>query len=144
VFLADDMYVLESHVGHDLASTSYAWGTMEKLGAPVSYGTDAPVCELNPLLGISWAVNRQDPERGFYPEGGFFPAERVDLAAAIDAYTAGSAYSSFDEFNQGRIAPGYWADLAFIDRDIFSLPTTEIHQAKVLRTIIAGDTVWEV
>jgi predicted amidohydrolase YtcJ len=143
VFLADDMYVLESHVGPELASTSYAWGTMEKLGVPVSYGTDAPVCDLNPLLGISWAVTRQDPGRDFFPEGGFYPAERVDLAAAIDAYTSGSAYSSFDESNQGRIAPGYWADLAFIDRDIFSLPTTEIHRAKVIRTVIAGDTVWE-
>jgi predicted amidohydrolase YtcJ len=142
IFLADDMYVLEDHVGPELAATSYAWGTMQKLGVPVSYGTDAPVSDLNPLLGISWAVNRRDPFRNFYPEGGFYPAERVDLAAAIDAYTIGSAYSAFDELSRGRVAPGYWADLAFIDKDIFSLPPTEIHRARVLRTMIAGDTVW--
>jgi predicted amidohydrolase YtcJ len=142
VFLADDMYVLESRVGPDLAESSYAWGTMERLGVPVSYGTDAPISDLNPLLGLSWAVTRQDPRRGF-PPGGFYPAQRVDLAAAVDAYTAGSAWANFDESLQGRVAPGYWADLAFIDRDIFSLPAEEIHRARVVRTMIAGETVWE-
>jgi predicted amidohydrolase YtcJ len=142
IFLADDMHILESRVGPETAATSYAWGTMEKLGVPVSYGTDAPISDLNPLLGLSWAVIRRDPEGGFPPEG-FYPAERVDLAAAVDAYTAGSAWANFDESLQGRIAPGYWADLAFIDRDIFSLPAEEIHRARVIRTMIAGDTVWE-
>ncbi|MDR0669725.1 MAG: amidohydrolase [Treponema sp.] len=143
VFLADDMCILESRVGPGLASGSYAWGTMERLGLPVSYGTDAPVSDLNPLLGISWAVTRQDPRRGFYPPGGFCPAERVDLAAAVDAYTAASAYAAFAERELGRAAPGFWADLCFIDRDIFSLPPGEIHRAQVIRTMIAGDTVWE-
>ena len=113
---------------------------MEKLGVPVSYGTDAPISDLNPLLGISWAVTRQDPGRGFLPQGGFYPAQRVDLAAALDAYTAGSAWANFGESLQGRLEPGYWADLVFIDRDIFSLPAEEIHRARVIRTMIAGET----
>jgi predicted amidohydrolase YtcJ len=115
---------------------------MENLGVPVSYGTDAPIRDLNPRLGLSWAVARQDTERDL-PPGGFCPAERVDLAAALDAYTAGGAWANFDESLQGRIAAGYWADLAFIDRDIFSLPVEEIRRARVIRTMIAGDTAWE-
>ncbi|MDR0450364.1 MAG: amidohydrolase [Treponema sp.] len=142
VFLADDMGILESRVGPELAASSYAWKTMEDLGVPVSYGTDAPISDLNPFLGLSWAVTRQDSERNFPPEG-FYPAERVDLARAVDAYTAGSAWANFDESLQGRLAPGYWADLAFIDRDIFSLPAEEIRRARVIRTMIAGETVWE-
>jgi predicted amidohydrolase YtcJ len=143
IFLADDVYILENRVGPELAATSYAWGSLERLGANVSYGTDAPVSELDPLQGISWAVTRQDPQRDFYPPGGFYPGERVDLAAAIDCYTAASAYSAWEESGRGRAAPGYWADLCFIDRDLFSLPPSEIHRARVLRTIIAGDTVWQ-
>jgi predicted amidohydrolase YtcJ len=142
-FLADDMYVLESRVGPDLASSSYAWGTMGRLGIAAAYGTDAPVSDLNPLLGISWAVTRQDPRRDFYPPEGFYPGERVDLAAAVDAYTAAPAYAAFEESALGRIAPGYWADLCFIYRDIFTLPPAEIHRARVFRTMIAGQTVWE-
>jgi predicted amidohydrolase YtcJ len=143
IFLADDVYILESRVGPELASTSYAWGSMERLGVNVSYGTDAPVSELNPIQGISWAAVRQDPQRNFYPEGGFYPGERVGISAAVDSYTAASAYSAWEESNRGRIAPGYWADLCFIDRDLFSLPLTEIHRARVIRTVIAGDTVWQ-
>jgi predicted amidohydrolase YtcJ len=143
IFLADDMYILESRVGPGLASSSYAWGTMERLGIPAAYGTDAPVSDFNPLLGISWAVTRQDPQRDFQPPEGFYPAERVGLAAAVDAYTAAPAYAAFEEGALGRVAPGYWGDLCFIDRNIFTLPPAEIHRARVLRTMIAGDTVWE-
>jgi predicted amidohydrolase YtcJ len=143
VFLADDMYILESRVGPSLASSSYAWGSIGRLGIPVSYGTDAPVSDLNPLLGISWAVTRQDPQRDFHPPGGFYPLERVDLASALDAYTAAPAYAAFAEQELGRIESGYWADLCFIDRDLFSLPPTEIHLAQVIRTMIAGETLWE-
>jgi predicted amidohydrolase YtcJ len=143
IFLAEDVYILESRVGPELAASSYAWGSLERLGVSVSYGTDAPVSDLDPIQGISWAVTRQDPQRDFYPPGGFYPGERVDLTTAIDCYTAASAYSGWEESNRGRIAPGYWGDLCFIDRDLFSLPPEEIHNARVIRTIIAGDTVWQ-
>jgi predicted amidohydrolase YtcJ len=143
IFLADDMHVLESRVGPELASTSYAWGSMEKLGIPVSYGTDAPVSDLNPLLGISWAVNRRDPLSG-KPYDGFYPADNVDVSTAVDAYTSGSAYSAFGENDLGYIKPGYLADLTFIGKDIFTVPSEEIHKAKVIRTMLAGETVWEI
>jgi predicted amidohydrolase YtcJ len=143
IFLADDLYILESRVGPALASSSYAWGTIGRLGIPVAYGTDAPVSDLNPLLGISWAVTRQDPQRDFQPPGGFYPGERVDLYSAVDAYTAAPAFAAHAEPELGRVETGCWADLCFIDRDIFTLPPTEIHQARVTRTMIAGRTVWE-
>jgi predicted amidohydrolase YtcJ len=143
IFLADDMYILESRVGPALASSSYAWGTIERLGIPAAYGTDAPVSDLNPLLGISWAVTRQDPQRDFRPPEGFYPQERVNLVSALDAYTAAPAFAAFAEPDLGRVENGYWADLCFLDRNIFSLPPTEIHRARVTRTIIAGETVWE-
>ncbi|MDR1047368.1 MAG: amidohydrolase [Treponema sp.] len=142
VFLADDWHILESRVGKETASGSYAWGTMKKLGIRASYGTDAPVSALDPLLNISWAVLRQDPYTG-NPPGGYYPAERVDLKSALDAYTVESAYSSFDEGCLGQIKEGFLADLCFLDRDIFTIPAEEIHKAKVIRTMMAGKTVWE-
>ncbi|MDR1655093.1 MAG: amidohydrolase [Treponema sp.] len=141
-FLAEDWHILESRVGKELASSSYAWGTMKKLGIRASYGTDAPVSALEPLLNISWAVLRQDPYTG-NPPGGYYPAERVDLESAFDAYTVEAAYSSFDEGCLGQIKEGFLADLCFLDRDIFSIPAEEIHKARVIRTMMAGKTVWE-
>ena len=142
IFLADDMYILESRVGPELASTSYAWASMQALGIPVSYGTDAPVSALDPLLCIEYAVLRRDSENAaFHPEG-FYPEERVDIHSALNAYTEAAAYSSFEENSLGRIAPGYLADLVFLDRNIFTIPPEEIHKARVLRTICAGETVY--
>jgi len=142
IFLADDQAILESRVGPDLAATSYAWGSLDRAGVEVSYGTDAPVSSLNPLECISWAVNRRDPERD--PRGaGYSPGEKVDVFTAVDAYTRGSAFSSFNETRMGRIAPGFLADLVFLDRDIFSLAGEEIPRAKVLQTWLGGEVVYE-
>ncbi|MDR0312110.1 MAG: amidohydrolase [Treponema sp.] len=140
IFLADDMHIIESRVGPALASTSYAWGSIQKLGIPVSYGTDAPVSSLDPLLGIEWAVLRRDSENP--ASKAFYPNESVDVYSAVDAYTTASAFSSFNENCLGRIAPGFLADLVFINRDIFSIPPEEIHKAKVTRTLCAGETVY--
>ncbi|MDR1904948.1 MAG: amidohydrolase [Treponema sp.] len=141
IFLADDMYILESRVGRERASTSYAWATMDKLGIPVSYGTDSPVSPLSPLLGIACAVTRQDMENR-YPAGGFFPDEKVDVYTAVDAYTAGSAYACFDEQRMGRIKPGYLADLVLLDRDIFTIPHEEIKNTQVVLTMVGGKIVY--
>ncbi|MCL2472368.1 MAG: amidohydrolase family protein, partial [Treponema sp.] len=142
-FLADDMYIVESRVGPKIASTSYAWGSLQKLGVPASYGTDAPVSDLNPLNGIHWAVMRQPfGDKEPPPSPPFYPAEKVDVYTAVDNYTEASAFSSFRENSLGRIAPGYFADLVFLDRDIFGIPEEDIHKARVLRTLCAGETVY--
>jgi predicted amidohydrolase YtcJ len=141
VFLADDMHIVSDRVGPALASTSYAWGTMERLGVPVSYGTDAPVGSLDPLLGMEWAVLRRGS--GGPSSAAFYPDERVDVYSAVVAYTIGSAYSGFEEHIKGRIAPGFLADLVFLDKDIFTIQPDEIHKARVLRTICAGETVYQ-
>ena len=142
IFLAEDIRVIESRVGARLASTSYAWGSMARLGIRASYSTDAPVGALNPLECMQWAMVRRDSENpGPWP-GGFYPGERVDAETAFEAYTTASAFSAFAENSLGRIAPGYLADLAFLDRDIFAVPPEELHKARVLRTVCAGETVY--
>jgi predicted amidohydrolase YtcJ len=142
VFLSSDLYVVESRVGAALASTSYAWGSMERLGIRAAYGTDAPVEPLNPLLGVACAVTRKDPPRR-YPENGFYPEECVDVYTAVDNYTTAGAYAHFDENRLGRIQAGYEADMILLDRDIFTMPPDEIPSARVLWTMIHGEILFE-
>jgi predicted amidohydrolase YtcJ len=142
IFLASDLYIAESRVGAALASTSYAWGSMERLGVRAAYGTDAPVEPLNPLLGIACAVTRKDLSKR-YPENGFYPEERVDVYTAVDNYTTAGAYAHFDERRLGRIQAGYEADMTLLDKDIFAMPPDEIPTAQVLWTMISGEMVFE-
>ena len=140
IFLHYDMKIVEGRVGHDLAMTSYAFNTMDKMGIHVGYGTDSPVEDLNSMNNIHCAVNRQDMKGE--PAGGYNPAECVPLTQAIDNYTAGSAYISFDEQKKGRIQPGFLADMCVLDRDIFTIDPSEIMNVKVDMTILGGKTVY--
>ena len=141
VFLASDMHIAQSRVGRELASTSYAFGTMERMGMHVAYGSDCPVETLNPLKGIACAVLRVDPDDA--TGEAFFPEERVDVYTAVDSYTRGSAYAAFDEGRMGRIRPGYLADMVLLDRDIFEIPAEEIGDVQVLFTMVGGEMAYQ-
>ena len=141
IFLDYDMHIVEDRCGKELASTSYAFNTMEKLGGFVSYGTDCPVELCNPFPNIYSAVTRKD-SKGF-PKEGFYPEECVDIYTAIDAYTIGSAYAQFMEDKKGRIKEGYYADLVILDKDIFTINPMEIRDINAKLTMVAGKIVYQ-
>jgi len=140
IFLDYDMKIVEELCGKELASTSYAFGTLQRMGAHISYGTDCPVEDCNPFPNIYMAVTRKD--RAGQPAGGFYPAERVDVADAIDAYTIESAYAEFMEDRKGRIKAGYYADMVLLDRDIFTVDPMEIKDIKPEMTMVGGKVVY--
>ncbi len=141
IFLDYDIQIVESRVGKDLASTSYAFNTLNQLGAPISFGTDSPVEDLNPFPNIYCAVTRQ--KINGTPQGGFVPSERMGVEDAVDAYTIGSAFNEFKEQEKGRLKPGYAADLTVLDKDIFTVDVNEIKDIKVEKTMIDGEFVYE-
>jgi len=141
IFLHYDMHIVESRVGKELASTSYAFKTMEELGLHVSYGTDSPVEGLNVFQNIHCAIHRQDLNNT--PVNGFYPLEKVDLETAIDNYTLGGAYANFKEKYLGRLLEGYKADLVILDRDIFTCDKSKIIDIQVDLTMVNGVIVYQ-
>jgi len=141
IFLDYDLKIVESRIGKELASTSYAFDTLNKLGAPISFGTDSPVEDCNPFPNIYCAVTRQGMDGK--PEGGFNPREKMSVEDAVDAYTMGSAFNEFMEDFKGRLKPGYVADLIVLSSDIFTIDNNEIKDIKVEKTMIDGEFVYE-
>nr|WP_300096013.1 amidohydrolase [Sedimentibacter sp.] len=141
IFLDYDLKIVESRVGKELASTSYAFNTLKKLGAPISFGTDSPVEDLNPFNNIYCAVTRQGMD--LKPEGGFNPGEKMTVEDCVDAYTQGSAFNEFKEDSKGRIKEGFLADLVVLDRDIFTVEHNEIKNIRAEKTMIGGQFVFE-
>ena len=141
IFLNYDMHIADKLVGSKLASTSYAWNTLQQQGVHVSYGTDCPIEDCNPFPNIYMAVTRKDLEGR--PEGGYYSQECVDVETAIDAYTLESAYAEFMENEKGRIQPGYLADLVVLDRDIFTVNPDEIKDILPVMTMVDGNVVYE-
>jgi predicted amidohydrolase YtcJ len=120
------------------ASWQYPFGDLLRAGATLAAGSDWPVSSADPIQGMHVAVNRRLPDAD---APAFLPDQRLDLGAALAAYTAGSAYVNHLD-DTGTIAPGRLADLAVLDRDPFAGPAEEIGATRVLQTFVGGDRVY--
>jgi predicted amidohydrolase YtcJ len=138
VFLTHDISIAVERLGKDRAAFCHAFSSMIRLGIPIALGTDHPVESLNPLDCIQCAVTRKAVDDASSNKA-FFPKERLTLDQAVDAYTIGSAFHSREESQKGRIQNGFLADLTLLDKDIFSIPSREIHAARVVFTMLGGE-----
>ncbi|MBI4509745.1 MAG: amidohydrolase, partial [Deltaproteobacteria bacterium] len=133
-----DMPWAEKRLGPTRIKGAYAWRSIMSAGARLVGGSDFPVEEVSPLLGIFAAVSRQDTEGN--PPGGFLPEQRLTLEEAIRIFTVDAAWASFAERTRGLIAPGYVADLTIFDREL--MPDRSLLDTHVERTIVGGKTVF--
>jgi hypothetical protein len=133
--------VWRANIGEDRAARAWMYGSIAKQKGALAFGSDWPVVAIDPLLGLHVAVNRATLEGE--PEGGWIPSERLTLEQAVDAYTRGAAWASFDEHRKGSIARDMLADIVVLTKDIFSLPTRRLGEAEVAATIFDGKVVYQ-
>lgn len=137
------------HCTDDIAQTDRYWGargvntypfrSLLKAGTVLAFGSDAPVASPNPWWGIHAAVTRQ--RRDGTPPGGWYPDQRLTVAEAVRAYTLGPAQAIGQAHRQGRIAPGYLADIVVVDRNLFTCDPAAIADTRVLLTVVGGRIV---
>ena len=60
----------------------------------------------------------------------------------MTAYTAGVANQAFAEGNWGQLAPGFSADMVWLDRDPRSTPPLELPAVAIRATYLRGDPVF--
>jgi len=137
--LLTDMNWALARLGPQRARYSYAWNSFLQNRVWLAFGTDYPVEPITPFRGLYAAVTREN-EAG---TAEYFPQEKLTIDQAIAAYTSGSAYAQFAERDKGMLQPGMWADFVVLDRDIARVPAQEILHTRVLRTVVAGKTVFE-
>lgn len=123
-------------VGPERLKGTYAFKSLLDAGARVSFGSDWPVAPLNPMTGIAAAVLRQTID-GANPKG-WMPEQKITLEQALIAYTSANAYAGFQENTLGRLAPGYLADFAVLDADLFHINVQKLADVRVLRTVVGG------
>lgn len=115
-FVPTDMrWVLERVTRPSQLQYSYAWKTLLEAGVVVAGGSDSPIENFNPFLGLYDAIyrrHREDETSIFRPE------ERLDFATALSLYTLNAAYAAGCENSLGNIAEGYGADLVLVDSRI--------------------------
>ncbi len=132
--------VWSANIGPERASRGWIFASIERAGGRLVFGSDWPVVSMDPRLGLHVAVNRTTLDGE--PEGGAPPEERLDLPAAIQAYTREGAWASFDEQRKGMIAPDMLADMVILSRSLFDEPSTSLLDTQVDVTIFDGKVVY--
>mgnify|MGYP000695884251 CR=1 FL=1 len=136
-----DMNMAEDRVGHARIKGAYAWKSLLDSGVKIVSGSDFPVEYANPFYGLHAAVSRQD--RHNTPKQGWLSHEAMTLPQALNSFTLDAAYGAHQEDIIGSLEPGKWADFIVIDLDIFANAPSQIWQANVLQTWIAGKRVYQ-
>jgi predicted amidohydrolase YtcJ len=136
-----DMRWAESRIGPERIKGAYAWGTLEKSGARLAFGTDYPVEVVSPFRGLYACVTRELPDGT--PAGGWQPQEKISLQDCIRGYTSGSAYAEFEEGKKGELEVGEYADFLILSNDLTKLQPSDYLKTEVLRTVVDGRTVYE-
>ena len=132
----------EARLGYDrLSEGGYAWRKILDLGGIIAGGADPPVEVVNPFYGLAASVNRQD--RFGHPEGGWFQYHAMTIEEAVRSFTIWGAFADFRENYVGSLEVGKLADFIVIDRDIMRIPAPQIREGQVLKTVLAGEVVFE-
>src|SRR2546423_6024008 len=102
-----------------VTANAYAWGALQRAGARLAFGSDAPVESADPLLGIDAATSWRRRAR-------WHQELSVSRAVALRAYTSDAAYAAGMEDEVGLLKPGFLCDL------------TVVHDGKVEATVVGG------
>ncbi|TDW67578.1 hypothetical protein EDF57_102464 [Novosphingobium sp. PhB55] len=132
----DDGRWAVKRIGEKRLNGTYAFSSLMKSGATVTFGSDWPVAPLSPMAGIHAAVTRRTID-GANPEG-WLPDQKVSVEQSLTAYTVANAYAGFQEDRLGRIAPGFLADITVLDSDPTTIDSERLLKVEVLRTIVGG------
>jgi predicted amidohydrolase YtcJ len=118
-------------LGHDPAPLAWPARSLSAAGAHLAFGSDWPVLPLDPLEAIRAAVRRPDAPA----------AEQLTLKSAINAWTSGAAWASFDDHRKGTLKPGMLADLVILSTNIFA-GADQLSAAEVVMTIFDGQVIY--
>lgn len=116
---------------------AYAFRSLAGSGALLANGSDAPIEELDPLLGIRAGVLRTLDERE-----GWHPEQAISAELALEATTVNPAWLACEERRRGRLVPGQLADLVVLDRDPLACPPEELAEVQVVATMLGGRWVY--
>lgn len=127
-------------VGPERVARMYPFGSLQRAGARIVGGSDWPVSSLNPLDAAEVLVTRQDPKTNAGPV--LTDSEKVDIDAALRAYTSQGAFLLHQETETGVLAVGKDADVVVLDRDVTAGAPSAINAARVVLTLLGGRTVY--
>lgn len=107
-------------------------------GITVAIGSDSPVIEVDPMIGVYSAMRREDKRSGVVAG----ECQCVELMDVLRMYTINGAYVSCEEDIKGSIEPGKLADMVVLSENILETPVDDIKNVKTDITMIDGKILY--
>jgi predicted amidohydrolase YtcJ len=123
----------------DRTSRSYAWKSLERSGAKLIFGSDAPFDRAGPLLAVQAAILRR--ESGEPATEAFHPEQTLSLKRALRAHLEDPHLAAGWPVPLGKISAGFGADLVHFSHDLLQTPTGEWARARVKAVWVGGRRV---
>ena len=95
-------------------------------GIVISFGSDAPCTDPDPIMWMDKAVNNSVIE------------ERITIEEALRMCTYNGEWASFDEKERGSLEVGKVADMVVLSKNPYTIKSEEIKDIKVERLILRG------
>ncbi|MDO6965473.1 amidohydrolase [Rhizobium alvei] len=126
--------------GPERSRWMYAFRSLIDAGAQYTLSSDWGVSTLNPFKIMETAITRQPPAKNGAVEP-FLPQERLTRKESVMGYTVNAAASAWRAESTGSLAPGKYADIIVLDRDIFTCDVYDIGDTEVQLTLLGGREV---
>jgi hypothetical protein len=136
-----DMYWAGERLGPERVKDAYAYKQLLQQNNWIPLGTDFPVEDISPMKTFFASAVRKDA-KGWPPQG--FQMENVlTREQTLRGMTIWAAKSNFEEHEKGSLEKGKFADFIMMDKDLMNIPAEEILGAKVIKTFVGGEKVFE-
>jgi predicted amidohydrolase YtcJ len=127
-------------LGDERIDRGFPWPEMTGAGAPLAFGTDSPTSPLAPLPNMFVAATRRSAFDPSLPPN--VARYALSLSDAVTHATRGAAWACRADERFGQLAAGLAADFIVLDRNVFETPVEQLLEAKVVRTVVDGRSVW--
>lgn len=133
--MADDHAWTPSRLGPDRLERAFPWKAFLEGGAPLVFGSDAPIADANPFRAMAVAETRRDDAGN--PPGGFNPGHELSRVETLRAYTRSTA-EVLGHRDLGVIRPGAVADLLWVRAPIHALTPDQLRLLRPGRLWVNG------
>jgi predicted amidohydrolase YtcJ len=128
-------------LGPERCARAWRSSDLVRSGAVVPLGSDWPVAQYDPRIGLAWARLRRTP--GDPKAAVFEPEQALSGAEALAGYTVEPTRVAGEADVAGRVAPGCRADFTGFAADVVETPADQLPELPVRLTVVGGRIVHE-
>jgi len=129
--------IVKPYIAPELYKYQYPARSLLQAGTVICGASDWNVSTANPFEAIYEAETRKGRL------GVLDSSQCMPRMAMLYAYTINAAKALMQEKNIGSIAPGKYADIIMVDRDVLTVAPEAMEHAQVLWTMFEGKIVYE-